>query len=318
MLTMHPTFLARLPLPPFLVDRLDAAADALLQPADRPRMSFLQPPGEPALIAADSYSWRLFKNPLALFIGGVTAVILELAEPSVRTGVWEHSSFRSDAVGRLQRTGLAAMITIYGARSQAEAMIERVVSLHGHVTGRTPGGTHYEANDVDLLNWVQATASFGFIEAYDRYVRRLSVDDFDRLYAEALPAARLYGAIGAPQSRAEQRDLMDRMGERLEPSPIIFEFLEIMRNAAIFPAPLRGFQRMLIRAAVDLVPDELRTKLGLTRSDGLRAGERPLIRLAAWVIDRIVLPNSPAVQACRRMSLPDDYLFRRIVETPKV
>jgi uncharacterized protein (DUF2236 family) len=35
----------------------------------------------------------VFKNPLSLFIGGVTAVIMELAEPRVRTGVWEHTTF---------------------------------------------------------------------------------------------------------------------------------------------------------------------------------------------------------------------------------
>jgi uncharacterized protein (DUF2236 family) len=53
------------------------------------------PAGEPALAAPDSVSWRVFKNPVSLFVGGVTAVILELAEPRVRTGVWEHSSFRA-------------------------------------------------------------------------------------------------------------------------------------------------------------------------------------------------------------------------------
>ena len=47
----------------------------------------------------------VFKNPVTMFIGGVAAVILELAEPRVRTGVWEHSRFSRDPVGRLRRTG---------------------------------------------------------------------------------------------------------------------------------------------------------------------------------------------------------------------
>jgi uncharacterized protein (DUF2236 family) len=34
------------------------------------------------------------QEPLSLFIGGVTAITMELAEPCVRTGVWEHTSFR--------------------------------------------------------------------------------------------------------------------------------------------------------------------------------------------------------------------------------
>ena len=67
-------------------------------------------------MSPDSVSWRVFKNPISLFIGGVAAVIMELAGPRVRTGVWEHTTFRVDPIRRLRRTGLAAMVTIYGAR----------------------------------------------------------------------------------------------------------------------------------------------------------------------------------------------------------
>ena len=55
-------------------------------------------------MSSDSVSWRVFKNPLSLFIGGVAAVIMELAEPRVRTGVWEHTTFRLDPIRRLRRT----------------------------------------------------------------------------------------------------------------------------------------------------------------------------------------------------------------------
>ena len=69
----------------------------------------------------------MFANPVSLFVGGATAVLLELAEPSVRTGVWDHSSFACDPATRLRRTGFAAMMTVYGPRSAAEEMIARVV-----------------------------------------------------------------------------------------------------------------------------------------------------------------------------------------------
>src|SRR5580698_7217942 len=103
-------------LPQLLESRLEALSAALLQPDEGRRIDFTQPAGEAALAAADSVSWRIFKNPIALLIGGIAAVILELAEPAVRTGVWEHSSFRKDPMGRLRRTGSAAMVTVYSAR----------------------------------------------------------------------------------------------------------------------------------------------------------------------------------------------------------
>ncbi len=99
------------------------------------------------------------------------------------------------------------------------------------------------------------------------------------------------------------------MQPRLERSDVIFEFLEIMRGAPVFPAWLRPAQRMLVRAAVELTPPAIRHKLGLDH-DGLRFGEHALVKLAGRLADRIVIDASPAVQACKRMGLPRDYLFR--------
>ncbi|MFH5923473.1 oxygenase MpaB family protein [Roseomonas xinghualingensis] len=297
-------------LPAPLHRRIDATAQALLEAPGLPAIDFSQPPGEPALIPADSISWRIFRNPASLFIGGVAAVILELAEPRVRSGVWEHSSFRAEPVRRLQRTGLAAMVTVYGARSVAERMIAGVVRMHDKVTGNTPSGAAYRANDQDLLDWVQATASFGFTEAYSRYVRPLSAEERDHAFAEGVPASRLYGAVGAPTSDAEWQAMLESMRDRLEPSPIVFEFLAIMRDAPALPAPLRPVQRLLLRAAVEMTPGWVRDRLRLTARHGLRPWEKPAIRLIGRASDRIMLRASPAVQASLRLGLPADYLYR--------
>src|SRR5690349_3123359 len=141
---------------------------------------FAEPVGEHALVPPDSVSWQIFKNPVTLFIGGVAAVILELAEPAVRTGVWEHTDFRRDPMRRLERTGLAAMVTVYSARSVAEPMIAGVVRMHDKIEGTTPSGEPYRANAPKLLQWVQATAAYGFIEAYSRYGRALAPAKIDQ------------------------------------------------------------------------------------------------------------------------------------------
>jgi uncharacterized protein (DUF2236 family) len=288
---------------------LESSSNALLQPPEGRKIDFSKPLGEAALVSPDSISWRIFKNPIALIVGGISAVILELAEPAVRTGVWKHSSFLKDPMGRLRRTGLAAMVTVYGARSIAEPMIEGVVRMHARITGETPAGESFSANDARLLSWVHATASFGFGEAYSRYVAPLSRLEFDALYQEGAPASRLYGAIDAPRSTAEWHALLDSMRDRLEPSDIIFEFLKIMRETPAFPTQLRWMQPMLVRAAVEMIPDWIRERLGLTVFYGLRRRERVMVRLAGAVSDRIVLPDSPPSQSCRRLGLPKAYLY---------
>ena len=289
--------------------RLEAAARELMTP-DGWHVDFAAPPGEPALVPPDSVSWRVFKNPVTLFIGGVAAVILELAEPRVRAGVWNHTSFRTDPVTRLRRTGLAAMVTVYGARSVAEAMIAGINRRHARIAGVTAEGERYHAADPELLTWVQATAAFGFLEAYAAFVRPVSVSDRDAYYAEGREAARLYGAHGAPASQAELRAIFAAMRERLRPTDVVYEFLQIMQTAPVVPRALRPVQELFVRAAIDIVPRDIAARLGLGR--GLRRWEVLLVRTAATLADRLMLASSPAVLACRRLGLPEDYLISRI------
>ena len=165
----------------------------MLKPPAGLDFDFTTPPGEPALVPADGVTWRVFANPVTMFIGGVAAVLLEMAEPSVRSGVWDHSSFRTDPGTRLRRTGFTAMITVYGARSRATEVIAHVVGIHDRVRGTTPDGTPYRANDPRLLDWVQATATFGFTQAYHRFARPLTPVEQDAAFVEGQVAARLYG-----------------------------------------------------------------------------------------------------------------------------
>ena len=139
-----------------------------------------------------------------------------------------------------------------------------------------------------LLNWVHGTAAYGFLQAYHMYVQPLSSSERDRYYAEGVPAASLYGASGAPTSEIELEMLFHAMAGRLE----------------------RPAQGLLVRAGVDLTPNWVRTILGLN-GHGLHPWEAEVIRQAGAFADRVVLASNPAVQACRRMRLPADYLYVR-------
>jgi uncharacterized protein (DUF2236 family) len=203
------------------------------------------------------------------------------------------------------------MVTIYGARSTAETMIAGVRRMHDRVRGETPRGEAYAANDPELLNWVQATAAFGFLQAYHVYAAPLTLAERDRYYRDGRIAASLYGATQPPPSEAELEAFFLAMRPRLEASPIIFEFLHIMRTVPILPPLLRPVQPLLVRAAVSLTPRWVRDRLGLGDDYGLRAWEGKLVRQGGALADRIVLESSPAVQACLRLGLPANYLYRK-------
>lgn len=296
-------------LPAPLQRRLEATASTYFAAPPGHDIDFSDPPGEPAFTAPDSLSWQIFKNPLALFVGGVAAVILELAEPRVRTGVWSAGNFRIDPAARLRSTGLAAMMTVYGPRSRAKAMIAAVRRRHNDICGVTEDGEPYHANQPELLDWVYATASFGFLEAFHAYVKPVDTPQRDRYYAEGRVAAGLYGATGTPVSQHGLGALMRRMDGRLQRSPVVFEFLAIMRRASLLPGPLIHAQPMLVKAAVELVPGWIRERLGLDARWSLQPWERLLLRRCGTSADRLMLRSCPPVLACRRLGLSDDYLY---------
>lgn len=288
------------------LDRL--LRDYIAPPPGLRPVEFAAPAGAAALFAPDSVSWRVMKNPVALVVGGFAAVILELAEPRVRTGVWDHTTFRTDPVTRIRRTGYAACVTIYGPAEIARAMIAGVARAHDRIEGRTPAGAPYRANDPDLLTWVHATAAFGFVETYNRYVRPLTPEDTDRFYAEGAPVAALYGAVNSPRSSAELDAIFAAMAPKLERSDIVFEFFSIIRAAPLLP--VKAVQRLMVRAAVSMTPDWARETLGLGPKFGLRGGEHTLLRALGAAAERVVLEEAPPAQACKRLGLPANYLYR--------
>jgi uncharacterized protein (DUF2236 family) len=86
--------------------RLERMVLSLTDPPGRAQpINYLEPAGDPGIFGPDSVSWRVLSNPVTVFIGGVTAVLFELAEPRVRSGVWDHTDFRRDPVARMRRTG---------------------------------------------------------------------------------------------------------------------------------------------------------------------------------------------------------------------
>lgn len=298
-------------LPTRLQRRLEAAVAHLMNPDGACTVDFATPIGEPALTTPDSISWMVFKNPLALLVGGIAAVLLELAEPRVGAGVWNHTTFKSDPLRRIQRTGLAAMITVYGPRNEAETLIARVRRIHAAIRGVTPDGHAYRADDPRLLAWVHATASFGFLGAYNAYVYHLHPEECDRYFAEGMTSARMYGAEGTPASQVEMAALFEEMTGTLKRSPVLLEFLDIMERTSVLPYPFDRMQGMLVKAAVGILPSSVQEQLGLKERWGLSSWERHVIAQLGIFAERILVRSAPAVQACRRMSLADDYLYVR-------
>lgn len=283
-----------------------------------PKFDYSQPSGAAAYLHPGSVAWRVYKNQIALGIGGVAAVLLEFADPRIRSGVWDHSIYKVDPIGRSERTGYAAMIGVYGPKEAARRVIEGVNRMHSKVKGETPGGIAYAALDTELLDWVSATAGYGFLTAYHRFVETVSDADQDRFFREGGAVAELYGVKTKLSCRADFVTMMDKLAPGFEPHPINTEFLNIIQSGKAAPHIPRFLHRALARAAVSLLPPLVRDRLGLGREYDLTLADRLSIKLVARLAERKHDPASPCAQASVRMGLPSDFLYRKPAERERL
>jgi len=208
-----------------------------------------------ALFPAGSIIWRVHGDVTTMMIGGVSALLLQMLHPAVLAGVWDHSNFRTDMVGRLRRTARFIGVTTFGDRKHALESIARVRKLHDHVAGTLLDGTDYEANDPRLLAWVHVTEAWSFLNAWQRYGDcRLSVSEEDEYFREFATLALALGAKRVPTTRADTAGALESGRHAL---CVDDRTREVARRVIghMPDNPLAvPLQRVTMRAAIDLLP----------------------------------------------------------------
>lgn len=125
---------------------------------------------DPFLFAPESEIWRINRERCGL-IYGPTAAILQIAHPRIAQGVYDHSNFRVDILGRLRRTLEDTNRIVFGRVSEAEDVKTRLAAVHSKVRGTVPPGIKgphaYSASEQDLLFWVLATLINAAVSGYE-------------------------------------------------------------------------------------------------------------------------------------------------------
>ena len=259
------------------------------------------PKGDPGLLGPESVAWRVHGDFTAMMIGGVTALLLQMLHPKALAGVWDHSGFRDDMIGRLKRTAQYIAGTTYGPTAEAEKLLDRVKLVHNQVQGALPDGSTYSANDPHLLTWVHVAEVSSFLQAYLRYCDpNMPRSDQDRYYAEVALFARRLGAEGVPETGSEVDAYLARMQPELRYDERTREVASVLLSQ---PAPtflLRPFRDVTMDAAVDLLPSWAAKMHGFDLSNP----RRQLARAGAHGIRAVMRPalrDTPAMRARRRM-----------------
>lgn len=267
-------------------------------------VDYENPPGDPGLFGPDSVCWKVHGDFTSMLIGGISALLLQALHPLALAGVWDHSNFREDLLGRLRRTGQFISATTFGSHTDAQRLIERVRTIHLNVTGHAPDGRPYAASDPDLLTWVHVAEVSSFLKAHLRYLNpSLPGSEQDRYYAEVARIAEALGARDVPRSRDEVAYYLQALRPQLQCDERSREILHILFNAPAPSALARPFGALMMQAGVELLPDWASDLFGLQQGprqrELIRLGVRGTAPLLRWAVR-----NGSVHRARRRMGLP--------------
>jgi uncharacterized protein (DUF2236 family) len=239
------------------------------------------------LFGPHSIVWRVHGDVTAMMVGGISGLLLQMLHPAVLAGVWDHSNFRTDMLGRLRRTARFIALTSYGGRDEAEAAIARVRAIHAQVSGTLPDGSTYRADDPRLLAWVHVTETTSFLAGWIRYAEpRMPAADRDRYFAEMARLGEALGADPIPRSQIEAQRLIEAMRAELKTDARTGEVAALVLQSRAHKPSAEPLHRLTMQAAVDLLPDWARRMHGFAGPGPLapfvRAGTSGIARTLRW------------------------------------
>lgn len=231
---------------------------------------------ESVVLGPDSIVWQRLSDA-RVFTGAGAALTLQVAHPTVGSGVRDHSNFLEEPWDRLFRTVDYLNLLVYGGTDVAAAMGRRLRELHKQIKGSNPDGSRYHALEPEAYAWVHATLIESGLKAYELFVGPLKPYERERMYADFMPLGRLVGVREGdlPESFADFRDYVDMMiDERLERTETVDTVFMAMRAPADppeMPPSLRRLwpllrmppSRVLRICTSGLLGDRARAKLGI-------------------------------------------------------
>ncbi|MCP1313119.1 MULTISPECIES: oxygenase MpaB family protein [unclassified Halomonas] len=224
-----------------------------------------------------------------MMCGGISALLLQMLHPLALAGVWDHSHFRHDMVGRLRRTSDFIATTSFGTFDEAEAAIERVRRVHARVRGKTANGEPYAADDPALLTWVHVAEMSRFMAAHLRYRNPgLSRAEQDRYFFETACIAEALGARDVPDSAAAIDAYLEAQRPRLVCDTRTREVVALLLAAPPRHLLLRPAGALFMRAGIDLLPEWAAAQLDLAMTMPTRRLVRAGIKSAMPMISRAV------------------------------
>lgn len=287
--------------------RIADSTASLFTHTSYPLANSLDYPGDPGLFGPESTTWRVVGD-LSTMLGGIRALLIQSVHPEVVAGVAEHSSYRTDPLGRLSRTTAYVTASSYGAMPEVEAALSVVRRAHRPVEGMSERQVAYSANDGGHASWVHNVLVDSFLVAYQQFgPRSLTRSEADRFVDENTALGRRLRATDLPDTADDLSDWIEHH-PAIGPSAAMSDTLSFLADPPLPRSAKLGY-RILFDAALTTIPDSVASIIGLRPRVGAAAAGSALVSLLRWSMG-----SAPTWWlALERMGdqLPNDVTFRR-------
>jgi uncharacterized protein (DUF2236 family) len=233
---------------------------------------------------------RRVHGDAAMFVGGLRALLFQSLHPLAMAGVAEHSDYRGDPWGRLQRTSTFLAVTTYGPATEAQCAVDQVRGIHRRVHGTAPDGRHYEASDPHLLEWVHIAEVDSFLLAYQRYgAGHLDQAGRDAYVADAAVVATALGVPDPPRTEAQLKQRIAAYRPELRGTAAARDAARFLLLTPPLPVLARAPYALVSATAVSMLPAWARLPLRLpylpvTEATGIRVAGTTLVGGIRWAL----------------------------------
>lgn len=207
---------------------------------------------------------RRVHGDASMFVGGLRALLLQSLHPLAMAGVADHSDYRGDPWGRLQRTSTFLAVTTFGPADDAQRAVDKVRGIHRRVHGTAADGRVYHASDPHLLEWVHVAEVDSFLLAHQLYGSRpLDQEGRDEYVADTARVASALGVTDPPRSERELKARVEAYRPELRSTPAARDAARFLLLTPPLPLLARPPYAALAVTSVAMLPAWARRPLRL-------------------------------------------------------
>ncbi len=259
-----------------------------------------------------------------LMLTAPTALLLQVAHPTVSAGVKEHSDYLNHPWLRLLRTLDFVFVMTYGEPKDMILMGQAIKDIHKEIRGVKSDGQKYSALEPEAYAWVHATLAYLFIRGNELFGDPMTEEQKELLWQEWREIGYLIHVQkkALPEHWSGFQEYFDNMiDERLEKTPEVDDLIKVLGkppaphdllSGRIWNTAMIPVTNLAMLVTGGMLPSRARTLLGIDWSFKHQFAFDAYVKATKSmtpIIPKAILNSGPLYIKMRHAAIKDYYKY---------